>query len=197
MNLKKLSVVLVLIFILLAMGFFAWNIYNRKNCYDAKCRVPKFLSNLKQIEIYEKTKDRFRALYSGQIGKVRLDLKSNVSNLQVQELFENRKASLESLFEERPATYPGTISRQTTCQQKYKPVIEKINQNNVEVTIAKNIMFTDRFTIGACVDDLLPNKGFIAWYWCQNTNTFYQVEALSPKDNDQTEELISKLGCSN
>lgn len=197
MNLRKLSVVLVLIFILLAVGFFAWNIYNQKNCYDAKCRIPKFLSDLKRVEVYEKNKNRFRALYSKQTEKVRLDVQTNINDSRAQELYKGRQASLESLFEDRPAAYPGTISRQTTCQQKYKPVIAKINQNDVDITIANNMMFTDRFTMGACLDDLLPNKGFIAWYWCENSDTFYQIEALSPKDNNQTEELVSKLSCAN
>lgn len=197
MKLKKLPVALIVIFLLLATVLFAWNIYNQKNCYDAKCRIPKFISKLKQVEVYEKNKNRFRALYSDQIKKVRLDIQTNINHSRAQELFRSRQASLESLFEERPATYPGTISRQTTCQQKYKPVVTKSDQNDAEITIANNMMFTDRFTMGACLDDLLPNKGFIAWYWCENTNTFYQIEALSPKDNDQTEEIISQLGCSN
>ena len=197
MKLKKLPVGLILIFLLLATVFFSWIIYNQKNCYDAKCRIPEFLSKLKQSEVYEKSKNRFRALYSDQIKKVRLDVQTNINHSRAQELFKSRQASLESLFEDRPAAYPGTISRQTTCQQKYKPVIAKINQNDVDITIANNMMFTDRFTMGACLDDLLPNKGFIAWYWCENSDTFYQIEALSPKDNNQTEELVSKLSCSN
>lgn len=195
MKLKKLPVALIVIFLLLATVLFAWNIYNQKNCYDAKCRIPKFLSQLKQSEIYENNKNRFRALYSNQTEKVRIDIKTNINDSLAQELFKSRQTSLESLFEERPATYPGVISRQTTCQQKYKPVIENINQNNIDIIVAKDIMFTNRFTVGACVDDLLPNKGFIAWYWCPRIKSFYQVEYLQPKTNNEEKIFLSAISC--
>ena len=196
MKLKKLPIALILISLLWTTVFFAWNIYNQKNCYDAKCRIPKFLSKLKQSEIYENNKNRFRALYSNQTEKVRLDVQTNINHSRAQELFKSRQASLESLFEDRPATYPGTISRQTGCQQKYKPLIENINQNNIDIIVAKDIMFTNRFTVGACVDDLLPNKGFITWYWCPSIKTFYQVEYLQPKTNNEEKIFLSAISCS-
>ncbi len=104
--------------------------------------------------------------------------------------------ALNALFEDRVSAYPGQASKEISCNQKYKPVIEKIAQNGTEIILARG-MFTDRFTMGACVDDLLPYSGFIAWYWCPKTNILNQVEVISPKENDKKEIILSSLSCPN
>ncbi|MBI5356112.1 hypothetical protein HZB78_00670 [Candidatus Collierbacteria bacterium] len=158
--------------------------------------IPPFLRQFKLVEAYEDTQNRFRGLYVSDDNKIRVNIQNKISKSQAQEITNLRIMALNALFEDKVSAYPGQISKEISCNQKYKPEIEKIAQNDTEITFAKGL-FTDRFTMGACVDDLLPNKGFIAWYWCSQTNTLNQVEMISPKENDKIETILSSLGCSN
>lgn len=168
----------------------------KENCRPSVCSVPTFLKQFKLTEAYENTPDRFRGLYTNGDSKVRIDVQIKITQLRAEEITRERVMALNALFEDRLSAYPGQVSRKITCGEKYKPVIEKITQDNTEITLAKGL-FTDRFTMGACVDDLLPYKGFIAWYWCSKTNTLYQIETISPKENGETEAVLSSLGCVN
>ena len=168
----------------------------QQNCQSAKCNIPEILKQFKLSETYEDKPSRFRGIYENINGKVRIDIQTEISQPQAKETTNLRIMALKALFEDKVSAYPGQVSRQISCNEKYKPVIEKINQNGTEIILAKGL-FTDRFTMGACVDDLLPYKGFIAWYWCSKTNTLSQVEAISPKENDETDQVLSSLSCSN
>lgn len=168
----------------------------QENCQSTKCDIPEVLKRSKLSETYEDKPNRFRGLYENADSKVRIDIQARISQSQSGEIINLRIMALNALFEDRVSAYPGQVSREIACSQKYKPIIEKISQNNTEITLAKGL-FTDRFTMGACVDDLLPYRGFIAWYWCSKTNTLNQVEVIGPKKNDKTDEILSSLGCSN
>lgn len=173
-----------------------YSLLRQQNCQSAKCNIPILLKQFKLSETYEDKPDRFRGLYENTDSKVRIDVQNKISQSKAEEIIRGREMSLHALFEDRLSAYPGQVSREITCSQKYKPMIEKIDQNGTEIILAKGL-FTDRFTIGACVDDLLPNKGFIAWYWCSKTSTLSQVEVINPKENDITDKILSSLGCSN
>ena len=198
---KSFYLIILAIFIATAFGTYFFrsailSFVRKDNCQSAKCNIPEVLKRFKLSETYEDKPNRFRGLYENDNHKVRIDIQAKISQSQAGEIVRGREMALNALFEDRVSAYPGQISREITCSEKYKPMIEKIDQNGTETTLAKGL-FTDRFTMGACVDDLLPNEGFIAWYWCSKTNTLNQVEVIGPKENDKTESILSSLGCSN
>lgn len=198
---KPIHFVILAIFSATAFGIYyfrsaIYSLVRQQNCQSAKCDIQEVLKQFKLSETYEDKPDRFRGLYTNGDSKVRIDVQIKITQLRAEEITRERVMALNALFEDRLSAYPGQVSRKITCGEKYKPVIEKITQDNTEITLAKGL-FTDRFTMGACVDDLLPYKGFIAWYWCSKTNTLYQIETIAPKENGETEAVLSSLGCVN
>lgn len=198
---RPIYLIILAIFFVTAFGIYyfrsaIYSLVRQQNCQSAKCDIPEFLKQFKSTETYEDKPSKFRGIYENIDGKVRIDIQTEISQSQAKETTNLRIMALNALFEDRVSAYPGQVSREITCSQKYKPVIEKIDQNGTEITLVKGL-FTSRFTMGACVDDLLPNKGFIAWYWCSKTKILNQVEVISPKENDKTEIILSSLGCSN
>lgn len=150
-------------------------------CQRARCLIPDPVNQFKPAEIY---KDEYRIFQSKYVNGdliARLLVETGINQFQSEAKINEHVRIIKTLYENRTSPYPGQISQEIVCQDGYKPVFGEKVINGIKVAHLTGFM-TERFTFGACVDDLLTHRGIIAWFRCDKINTFNQIEFVLPKD---------------
>lgn len=148
--------------------------------------------------VYENNQKTYRALYKNRDQILRVESYSQVSLEQATKFNKYKTMQINSLFENAQAPYPGAISDEISCDPKYKPVYKQINANSLKISYYSGYL-NDRVQYGGCIGDQLKYKSSTAMFYCQSQKKWYQLEFISPinqEDNDNLY-LIKSISCVN
>lgn len=103
---------------------------------------------------------------------------SGVDRKSADVLVEEEKVTIKALYGAALSPYPGQISNQIVCTEKFMP---RFNTSQTEDYYSYVSLFaTDRLTYGACSEDLVKYNAVLAWMYCEEKKTLYQFEHFSP-----------------
>lgn len=120
-------------------------------------------------------------------------------------LLEDEALTVKALYEAALSPYPGEISNQIVCNERFKPVF---GTAEAKLNFSYFALFaTDRLTYGACSEDLVKYKAILAWAYCEKKKTLYrfelftqaQLKSAQPESQQPQQDanlgLITNLGC--
>lgn len=106
---------------------------------------------------------------------------------------EEKMLGVDSLFRTQPAHYPGIITREVQCPERFLP--EKIEQENG----ARYILYANsRKSYGVCTPDLVAYRSAAEFQYCPSSRTFLESRAffsVESFDRVRALDLLDALAC--
>lgn len=189
---KILSAFFIVVIIIVLSVIFIKN----KKCVGLKCLILNQSSDFVISDIYENTPSIFRALYQQSPNSfLRIEIKSAIEKNDSEKLLSSKINHLSDIFENSISPYPGEISVQTSCADKYKPKLTQSNRLPYFIGY-----LNDRLQFGSCSEDQAKNQGAIGFLYCPNQKKFYQIEYIVPvqSNEDKTNQIknfIEAIDC--
>lgn len=194
----KLFIAVTSLGIALIVGFFIYA--SQERCRLLSCLSFPLTNNRKPTEIYENTPDAFRGSYTTSEGLIRVSKYANVKSPEGSaNLTKTTMMRLEGLFADAKSPYPGPLSDEISCDNKYKPQPKTIVAGTNTMTYFYGYL-NNRLQYGTCIDNQITHIGYNALLYCSGHSSWYQVEVIVPKKEVKTDEfyinLLSTLHCS-
>ena len=111
-------------------------------------------------------------------------------------LLEDKIVTIHALYGNALSPYPGEISNKIICNEEYLPEFDTTQSKSLDYSYF--ILFAnERFTYGACSEDLVKYKAILAWTFCEGKNIFYQFELFAPIEtfSQSNIDLITSFKC--
>ncbi|GMQ95198.1 MAG: hypothetical protein BMS9Abin13_310 [Patescibacteria group bacterium] len=175
---KKTKVVLISASVVLAILYAFWS-YGPGGGLDKEFgKLGIAMAEAGDFQLKERnSEDIIRAERGEEILKIKI-LK-NYTKEEADEYIRGKMLLFNGLFEQQLPPYPEFLTRQTGCDQKYKPVEIETRYGTYHVTYAGA-----RFGYGICADDLIEYRASLGFFYCPARNTLFKVEYFIPKDKD-------------
>jgi predicted DNA-binding protein (UPF0251 family) len=141
-------------------------------------RFPEF----KLEDKYESSEQNEVWIYRKNAETLRLKIVDQISQEKAFELIENAQLTIQSLYDNAASAYPGMISHEIVCDQRFVPEKNVIDKGNLRI-IYYVAYLSSRMQYGACTEDLTPYRGVLAWAYCQNKEHLEQMEVIVPKND--------------
>lgn len=150
------------------------------------------MSDWKEKEIYEYTDSTYRALFVRDDDMMRIEKNSHMNKNDADLLSKVTTMKITGLFDDARSPYPGMISDRIKCDEQYKPKIQQLQNNGLNITyfIAG---LNNRLQYGSCIDQQLPYVAFNALFYCPNQKARYHVEFITPRKNTSGETYKSAI----
>lgn len=161
-------------------------------CFIARCDFPKLPGDFLKTAIYQNTFTRFQAVYRRNDDVAQIDIQRKVPQDEARKSIYSKIELITNLYEKRFVAYPDIVSNEIVCSDSYKPIVGESNNQNSRVYYLVGLA-TNRFTFGACSDDLIAYKALVAWYWCSGSNSLIQLELMLPKDSSDADSEIQTV----
>ncbi len=177
MNIKNKIIILSLSSF---VAFVLFGIYFLKVSNNLEYQLKKIgiqLSGVEQLKLKEFSGNKISAESGGEILKIEIIKK--VDKQKAQEYVKTQTALLNGLFEPQLPPYPEFLTKQTGCDDKYKPK-EKESQHGKYFTLYAS----GRLGYGVCVDDLIKYKASVGYFYCPTKNTLFKVEYFFDPNED-------------
>lgn len=110
---------------------------------------------------------------------LKIEIVKDIGKSKAEEYVKNQSALLMGMFEPQLPPYPEFLTKQTGCNEKYKPQ-EKESQYGKYFTLYAG----DRFGYGICVDDLIKYKASLGFFYCPEKNILFKTEYFIPLNED-------------
>jgi hypothetical protein len=105
---------------------------------------------------------------------------------------------IQGLFENARSPYPGPLSDEITCDQKFK-LVPKTSQNKDLSLTSFSGYLNNRMQYGTCVDNQVTYKAYSALFYCANHSSLYQLELIIPITKIGSDEnyfnLLNQISC--
>jgi len=192
----KASLVILFLILLLVAGYL---IYKRSSCSKLECLSMQGLDEFNIQEVYRDDEDIYRALLSRDDDLLRVDLRSNISEVEGKSRIQAEITRMKALFENAASPYPGEISDEIACGEKYKPVFFEEEINGIQVSYFTGFL-NKRLVFGACTDDQADYQGILALFYCPNLSQLYQLEIIAPnekfsKSPEVYKQMLESISC--
>ena len=112
------------------------------------------------------------------------------------DLWKSTTSTLHSYFQDSPAPYPGFVTRQASCPEKYKPkaLDKNLKKNSWQEGLLLNS--TDRFTFGACSQEQVAYRVLVANVYCKQKELNYEIRLFEPVTaGSRLKEIYVALHC--
>ena len=111
-------------------------------------------------------------------------------------LVDNEITTINALYGAALSPYPGQISNEIVCDERFMPKFSTKQIGSLNYSYF-SLFATERFTYGACSEDLISYNAILAWTYCNQKNAFYQFEFFSPEENfsESNLNLITSFKC--
>lgn len=162
-------------------------------CNKLNCITFSDKSRYKLQEIYEDSKNQFRALYRYNDLLFRVNVHSNIQEPEAKLLIDGQIAQIKTQYADARAPYPGEITKTIVCEKHYLPSYRQESINGLSVAIVESFL-TDRLTYGACTNEQAIYRSVLSQFYCPNTKQLYQLEFIAR--NDQFDSLSAKFSAS-
>jgi len=124
---------------------------------------------------------------------VKIETIKNIDEKTASRYVEERKHLIESLYKRIPSPYPGMVSKTIECPEKFTPEIVSLKIEN-KTTPIYILSSTPRFTYGACADELIKYRGYLAFIYNEKGKILYRVEIFIPVEEFDKKWGLSLLG---
>lgn len=160
------------------------------------------MTNLNQYrlkEIYQDDGAIYRALYFDQNNLLRVQVQSRISEPQSQQYRQAQIVRMKGLFANAASPYPGEISDEIACGEKFIPQLKYLQAKNLEIAYFTGYL-NQRLVFGACTEDQAIYHGFLAFFYCPKQAQFFQLELIAPKEDffrspGKYEEMLQSISC--
>jgi len=153
----------------------------------------------KTLEVYEQTDRAWRGLLTHPSYLIRLEQFSNISPQEASQFNKIRIMKAQGLFESARSPYTGETSQRISCPLKYKPEEKQLTTTEGIALIYYSGYLDDRLQYGACADDQIAYKGYVALFHCDSIRQWYQLEVIVPikegQPDDKYLDLFRAVGC--
>lgn len=188
----------VFLFIATLVGIICILYAAQNSCRKYSCLFFEDKQKFREIENIEDSTNGYKGtLTKGNI-RVRLEAYSAPSQ-EVSERFTQTKVmQLQGLFENIRSPYPGALSNEIICEDRFKPIIKDININGIKTKTITGYL-NERLQYGSCVESQLTYTGKTAILYCKNQKKWYLFEIITKKSDvnfdPETTHLIQSLKC--
>lgn len=185
---KKIILIIILI-ISLGIAFILFNNRSDKFSYQLK-KQGIIISEIEGFKIIKKGKDNISASNGESIIKIKFfkDITSEESNKIINE----KTSLLHGLFEPQLPPYPEFLTKETGCDERFKPIKKEGQFGNYYLTYANQ-----RFGYGICADDLVKYKAALGFFYCPQKENLFKLEYFISQDKDfsKISNLMESFSC--
>lgn len=174
---------------------------SQQTCQGLNCVRIADRESYKIKQVYEDNPYIFRALYQKGNNLLRVDIHSNFSKSESDQVVQSQLAKIKGLFEDAAAPYPGEISDQIHCSDEFKPVYSSTRQNGIDISSFAAFV-NDRLTFGSCTADQANYHDTMVMFYCAGQKNSIQIEILVPRQThfenpEKTQKILDSVGCKN
>ena len=181
-------ILLLLLFVFVLIALYSFFVVPRR-CEKISCITIPMLPPKPDIDLYENSRDAYRALYKGDHEKIRIAMyqtkDANTAELRNQATI----MKIDSLYENARSPYPGTLSEIISCENKYKPKPFIFQSKDSTMTLYKGYL-NNRLQYGTCIDNQITQKVYSALFFCDNHSSWYQLELIIPVNAAEPDEYF-------
>lgn len=159
----------------------------------------KDLDKFKVQEIYQDDRDVYRALLSKDSDLLRVDVRSSIPESDAEKRIQARITMMKVLFENAASPYPGEISDEIECGERYKPVFSVEEINGIQVSYFIGYL-NKRLVFGVCTEDQIAYQGILSLFYCPSQSQLFQLEIITSKEKfsrspEASREMFSSITC--
>jgi len=168
-------------------------------CKRLGCLSIQGLNEFKVKEVYQDNNNIYRALLFKDDDLLRVDLHSSISEEEANSSIQAQITRMKALFENATSPYPGEISDEIECGEKYMPAFLEKEINGIQVSYFAGFL-NKRLVFGACTDDQAAYQGILALFYCPNLSQLYQLEIIAPnekfsKSPEVYKQILESVSC--
>ncbi len=176
---KKIKIIPVFFLIIIILSVI-YAVYNKRRCEKLGCLSSAYLDGYKLAETYRDEKDKFSALYRKNDDLLRAEIVSGLSQNEAEKIIDSKIIGIKAQFENSRSPYPGEISDEITCDDRFKPVF----RDGYVIAFLNN-----RLAYGNCIEEENVYKSLMTWKYCENQNKLYLLEFIYHKEKFREEKL--------
>ena len=180
---NKLFIGVFLILILLVISLLYFFSFNKEQKLVDIFRMHKVaISNVEGFIIKKKTSKKITATLDNKKIKVIFfeDLKPKDAKIYIAEQY----ALFSGLFEPQLPPYPEFLTRETGCEEKFRPIQKSNKYGNYYIMYAGK-----RGGYGICTDDLIVYRASLGFFYCEQKGVLVQLKYFT-QDTYSDNELI-------
>jgi hypothetical protein len=172
---------LLTVFSLCIVTFSACLVNRFFSCSRLSCLTLNNLSQFKSKEIYQENKNIFSGLLSYKKDLLRVEVRYRIKQIEAEQHINAQIINMKGLFAKATSPYPGEISDEIDCQEKFKPTFTKIKTaSGVKIAYFTGYL-NQRLVFGACTEDQMFYKGVLALFYCPKQKQLFQNRNHRPK----------------
>ena len=135
------------------------------------------------FRITEKTEDKNFTRFTATNGSAILKVghARGIDVAKARQYIDEKRFGIESLYRSMPSPYPETITRTIECPDEFKPAFNMTESEHQDSFIYV-LYATERFTYGACSDDLIKYRAIFYLAYCREGNEIYNIELFMHPD---------------
>jgi hypothetical protein len=122
---------------------------------------------------------------------VRVEQIKGADAANARQYIDEKRFIVESLYMSTPSPYPDVVTRTIECPDEFKPISNTTEQNDQESS-TYILYANDRFTYGACSDEIAKYRAIFHLVYCKDKKEIYQIEYFIPKGNF-SQDFIDKI----
>lgn len=181
---KKTRTTQVIFPVLLIAGIGIWAalftyVRMQETCEEVQCISIPLLESKTGVEVSEKTKISYLALYTLPSQFIRVERRSDISNEDAETLTKVTVMRMQGQFETARSPYPGILSDAITCDSKFDIHPQSI-QNGTQSLMFFTGYLNNRKQYGSCLDSEIQYTGLNVILYCDSHDSWYRIEALIP-----------------
>ena len=121
-----------------------------------------------------------------------IEITENVDDESANKYKKRQNLTFEGLFNPRLPPYPEFLTRETGCQDKFKPILQKNEHGEYYILYAGG-----RLGYGICSDDLIEYRSSLGIFYCPSIQNLFEIRYFTDKNTNDTsiEEFIAAFKC--
>ena len=176
---KKIKKILTFLLIIIILSV-TYTVYNKRRCEKLDCISSENIKAYKLKETYRDEKNKYSALYGKNDDLLRAEIVSELSQNEAEKIIDSKIIVIKAQFENSRSPYPGEISDEIICDNKFKPVFRD------GYIIA---YLNSRLAYGSCIEEENVYKSIGTWKYCVSQNKLYLLEFIFRLDKFKEEKL--------
>lgn len=170
--------VLTILLILLAIGILILFAVNRSQTLeDFSSDYGIFHPDANDFIITKNEAGKITAINGDKI--LKLQFFENVTEDFAKQYVKEKTTLFNGLFERQLPPYPEFLTRETGCEERFKPLKREDGFGEYYIVYAGS-----RLGYGVCVDDLVEYRAVLGYLYCQNRNLLLKFEYFTQEDVD-------------
>lgn len=109
---------------------------------------------------------------------------------------DDQKIKLISVYDPAISPYFAILTTKIVCPERFQPIYNEINTDSTSIEYYI-VYANERLGYGVCTDDLIKYREIIAFAYCENTESLYEIEYFVPNEkyDENSENLIKSFSC--